>query len=166
MLFCSLQHIVVRSRLVFVIVWFTIILPHWVIFELITHQDATHIVMALKPNTVKIENFALLKFCTAPDWCERRQPRSGCAISSTHSNNYRSMFLRDRIQVINRFEIAWDFLLLGFLHFRFRSLYNLFHLHLFCHDAVEPIDTSCVGAEIETQCQIVAQKFRNLARML
>src|SRR5437879_5575672 len=136
-----LQHIVVRSRLVFVIVWFTIILPHWVIFELIPHQDAPHIGMALKPNTVKIENFALLKFCTAPDWCERRQPRSGCAISSTHSNNYRSMFLRDRIQVIHHFEIASDFLLLSFLHFLFRSLYNLSDLHFFCLHLIQPLET-------------------------
>src|ERR1700745_3512886 len=129
MLFCFLQHIVVRSRLVFVIVWFTIILAHWVIFELIPHQDAPHIGMIVEANAVQIEDFSLLKFCTAPDWRERRQPRFGRAMSSAHSNDYRPMFMRYRIQVINRFEIAWDFLLLGFLHFLFSSLYNLFHLH-------------------------------------
>src|SRR5437763_6797265 len=154
----SLQHVVVRCGLVFVIVRFAIILPHWVIFKLIPHQDAPQIRMALEPNAVKIGNFPLLKFCAAPDWCERRQPRSGCAISSTHSNNYRSMFLPDRVQMIDRFEIAGNFLLLCYFLFLFLSLYNPFHLHFFFHYAIEPIDTGCIVAEAETQCRIVPQK--------
>src|SRR5947207_564654 len=100
-------------------VWFTIILPHWVIFELIPHQDAPHIGMTVEANAVQIEDFSLLKFCAAPNGSERRQPRFSCAISSAHSNNHRPMFLRDRVEVINGFEITENCLLLGFFHFLF-----------------------------------------------
>ncbi len=76
------------------------------------------------------------------------------------------MFLRDRVQVINGFEITENFLLLCFFLFLFLALYNPFHLHLFHHDAVEPIDTGHVGAKIQLQRRIGAQQSRDIDRML
>ena len=56
------QHIVVRCRFVFVIVRFTIIFAHRKILELVPHQDAAQIGMAVETDSVEIENLALLKF--------------------------------------------------------------------------------------------------------
>ena len=52
-----------------------VILAHRMIFELVPHQDAPQIGMAVETNAVEIENFALLKFGAAPNRRERRQTR-------------------------------------------------------------------------------------------
>ena len=67
MLFCSLKHIVVRRRLVFVIVGFAIIFAHRMIDKLVPHQNAPQIWMAVEADAVKIKNLSLLKFRAAPD---------------------------------------------------------------------------------------------------
>src|SRR5439155_13058522 len=62
MLFRSFQNVVMWRRLVLVIVWFAIILPHRIILELVPHQNASQIRVAIEPNPVEIEDFPLLKF--------------------------------------------------------------------------------------------------------
>src|ERR1043166_7205612 len=66
------QHLIVGRRFVFVIVRFAIIFAHWIILEFIPHQNPPEIGMAVEANSIKIENFALLKFGAAPDGSERR----------------------------------------------------------------------------------------------
>ena len=67
MLFCALEHIVVRCRLVFVIVGLAIIFAHRMINKFIPHQNAPQIRMAVEAHAIKIKNFAFLKFRAPPD---------------------------------------------------------------------------------------------------
>src|SRR6266705_2964263 len=60
MLLRLLEHVIVRSRLVFVIVRFAIIFAHRVIDKFIPHQNAPQIGMAIEANTIEVENFPLL----------------------------------------------------------------------------------------------------------
>src|SRR5438445_5076761 len=57
-----LEHVVMRSRLVFVIVRFAIIFAHRVIDKFIPHQNPPQIRVAIEVNTVEIKDFPLLKF--------------------------------------------------------------------------------------------------------
>src|SRR6266480_7576121 len=74
--FRSLQHLIMRRRLVFVVVGLAIIFTHWKIFEFVPHQNAAQIGMSVEINSVEIENFALLKLRAPPNWRQRRQPRA------------------------------------------------------------------------------------------
>ena len=62
MLLRLLEHVVVRSRLVFVIVRFAIIFAHRVIDKFVPHQNPSQIRVAIEANTVEVKNFPLLKF--------------------------------------------------------------------------------------------------------
>ena len=108
MLFCSLQHIVVRCRLVFVIVRLAIIFAHRIILELVPHQNAPQIRMAVEANAVEIENLALLKFRAAPDRRERRQTRPSARSAVRIRMITGPCFMRHRVKMINRFEITGD----------------------------------------------------------
>src|ERR1700750_1630725 len=68
MLLRALQNFVVRRRLVFVIVRLPVIFSHREIFEFVPHQDAAQIGVTVEPDSVEIENFALLEFGAPPDW--------------------------------------------------------------------------------------------------
>src|SRR6266508_4319194 len=67
MLFCALEHIVVRRRLVFVVVRLAIIFAHWMINKFIPHQNAPQIGMVVEAHAIKIKNLALLKFRAPPN---------------------------------------------------------------------------------------------------
>ena len=165
MLFRLLQHVVVRRRFVFVIVRLAIILAHRIILELVPHQNAPQIRMAVEANAVEIENLALLKFRAPPDRRERRQTRALRAIGRAHANDHRPVFQRHRVEVIDRFEIAGKEFLLRFFDFLFHALDDLLHLHFLRHRAIEPIDAGHVRAVIEAQRRIVAQELRNGGRV-
>src|SRR6266446_3013190 len=65
MLLRLLEHVVVRSRFVFVIVRLVIIFAHRVIDKFIPHQNPPQIRMAIETHAVEIENFPLLEFRAA-----------------------------------------------------------------------------------------------------
>ena len=62
---CAFQHFIVRRRLVFVIVGLDVILAHGVVLELVPHQNAAQVGMAVEDDAVEIEDLALLKFGTS-----------------------------------------------------------------------------------------------------
>ena len=136
------------------------------IFELVPHQNPSQIGMAFEVNAIKIKNFALLKFRAAPDRRERRQPRALSSISGAHSNDHRSMFVGYRIKVINRLEIARNFLLGRLINFFLHALDDCFYFYRFLHDPIEPIDARDIGTKIEPQGRIDAQKSCSRYRML
>src|SRR6266568_4577401 len=76
MLLRFLEHVVVRSRFVFVIVRLAIIFAHRVIDKSIPHQNPSQIRVAIEANTVEIKDFTLLKFGAPINRCERRQQRT------------------------------------------------------------------------------------------
>src|SRR5437879_7827359 len=117
--------------------------------------------MTIEPDAMEIENLALLKLGAAPDRCERWQVGTVCAISSAHANDYRAVFVGHRVKVINRLEIPGNFLLGGLDDLFFLSIDELIYLRCFLHDAVQPIDTRDIGAKIQTERRIDAQKSRN-----
>jgi hypothetical protein len=82
--------------------------------------------MAIEMNSVEIENLALLKFSAPPDRRKRWQARAVRAIRRAHPNNHRAMFVRHRVEVINRFEIAGNFLFRRFIDFFLLSIDDLF----------------------------------------
>src|SRR6266446_6312473 len=116
--------------------------------------------MAFKANAVKIEDLALLKLGTAPDRRERWQVGTVCAISRVHANDYRAVFMGHRIKVINRLQVAGNFLLSGLDDLCFLTIDELLYLRCFLHDTIEPIDTRHIGAKIQAQRGIDAQKSR------
>src|SRR5919106_5468844 len=122
--------------------------------------------MALKADAVKIEDLALLKLGTAPDRRQRWQLGTVCAIACAHANDYRAVFVGHRIKVVNRIEIPRDFLLSGLDDLFFLTINELLYLCCFLHDAIKPIDTSHIGAKIQTQRGIDAQKSRDRDRVL
>src|ERR1700682_4650428 len=97
--------------------------------------------MILEANTVEIKNLPLLKFSAPIDGRERWQTRPICAIMCPHSNNHGSMFVRYRIEVIDRFEVTGKKLLLCFFDFLFFSFYDLLYLHFLRHFSIQPVHT-------------------------
>ena len=122
--------------------------------------------MTIEPDAIEIENLALLELGTAPDRRERWQAGAVCAISRAHANDYRAVFMGHRIKVINRLEIPGNFLLSGLDDLFFLTIDELLYLRCFLHDAIEPIDTRHIGAKIQTQRGIDAQKSRYRDRVL
>src|SRR5436190_9327359 len=121
--------------------------------------------MALETNTVEIENLSLLKFRAPIDGSERWQTCALGAILRPHSNHHGSLFVRHRIEVIDRFEVTWKKLFLRLFHFLFLSLYDLLHFHFLRNLAIEPIDTGRVRTKIESQRRIIAQELHDRRRM-
>src|SRR5947208_11276253 len=66
--------------------------------------------------------------------------------------------MRDRVDVINCFEIPGNFLLSGLYDLLFLTIDELLDLRCFLHDAVRPIDTGDVRAKIEAEGRIHTQK--------
>lgn len=66
------EHFVVCGRLVLVIVWLHVILPHRKIFKLIPHQDAPQVRVAFKNDAEQVEGLPLLKLRASPYRRERR----------------------------------------------------------------------------------------------
>ena len=80
---CSLQHLIVRRRLVLEVIRLNIIAAHGMILEAIPHQQPPQIRVARKDDSVEIEDLALLKLRRAPDRRQRGQidligPVHGC----------------------------------------------------------------------------------------
>src|SRR5262252_1828145 len=97
--------------------------------------------MTFEANAVKIEDLALLKLGAAPDRRQRWQLGTVCAIACAHPNDYRAVFMRNRIKMINRLEIVGDFLLSGLDDLFFLTIDKLLYLCYLLHDAIEPIHT-------------------------
>ena len=57
----ALQHFIVRSGLVLVIVWIDVIPAHWMVLELVPHEQAPQVVMPLEDDAEEVKNLALLK---------------------------------------------------------------------------------------------------------
>ena len=100
--------------------------------------------MAVEPDSVEIENLALLKFCAPPDRRERGQTSILCTVCRTHSHDDRSMFAGHRVKVVNSLEVAGEFFLGRFNDFFFFSIDDFFYLHRFLYGAIYPIDTGDV----------------------
>ena len=160
MLLRPLQHFIVRRRFPFVIVRLTVIFPHRMILKLVPHQNPPQIGMTVEADAVQIENFALLEFGASPDRRERWQMGTVCAISCAHANDDRAMFMSHRVKVINRLEIPGNFLLSGLDDLFFLTIDELLYLRCFLHHAIEPIDAGDIGAKIQAQRGIDAQKSR------
>ncbi len=63
--------------------------------------------------------------------------------------------------MINRLEIAGKEFLLHLVDFLFLPLDQLFHFHLFLHRPIEPVDAGDIGAIVEAERRIIAQKTRD-----
>ena len=96
--------------------------------------------MTVETDSVEIENFAFLKLRAAPDQRERWQSRTGFAIRRPHANDHWPVLVRDRIKVIDRFEIAGNFFFGRLIDFFLIPFHDRFYLHCFLYDAIEPID--------------------------
>jgi hypothetical protein len=92
--------------------------------------------------------------------------RALCTITGAHANDDRAVFMRHRVKVINRFAISRNFLLRRFDDFFFLTIDDLLYLRCFLHHAIEPIDTRDIGAKIQAQRRIDAQKSRDGDRVL
>ena len=121
--------------------------------------------MAIEPDSVEIENLALLKFRAPPDRRERGQANVPCTVSRLHSNDHRSVFVGHREKVINRFEVAGNFFLSRFSDFLFLSIDNFFYLHRFLYGAIQPVDAGHIGTKIQAQRRIITQKLCDIARV-
>src|SRR5215475_8485089 len=122
--------------------------------------------MTFKANAVQVEDLALLKLGAAPDRRQRWQVGTVCAVSCPHANDQRAMFMSYRVKVINRLEIPGNFLLGGLKDLFFLTVDELLYLGCFLDDPIKPIDPGDVGAKIETQRGINAQKSRYRNRVL
>src|SRR5947207_16027665 len=107
--------------------------------------------MTIKPNSIEIINFPLLKLCASPDRRERRQSRNLPSIAGAHPDDHWSVLMRDRVEVVNRFEIPGNFLLGGFYDLLLLTIDDLFYLGCFLDVAIETINTGDIGEKIETQ---------------
>src|SRR5690349_14638271 len=118
--------------------------------------------MPIEPDSVEIINLPFLKLCASPDRRERRQSRGLGAVTCAHPNDHWAVFMSHRIKVINGLEIPGNFLLGGFNDLLFLAIDELLYFGCFLYDAIEPIDTSDIGAKIQTQRGIDAQEPRDL----
>src|SRR5215467_14364002 len=107
--------------------------------------------MTVEPNAVEIEDLALLKLGTAPDGRERWQVIAVSAVVCPHANDYRAVFMGDRIKVINSLEIPWNFLFSGLDDLLFLTIDHFFCLRCFLHNAIWPIDAGDIGAKIQAK---------------
>src|SRR5215831_11130677 len=122
--------------------------------------------MAFEADAIEIENFTLPKLGTAPDRRQRWQMGTVCTIACAHANDDRAVFMGHRIKVINCLQISRNFLLSGLDDLFFLAIDKLLYLGCFLHDTIEPIDTSNIGAKIQIQRGIDAQKSRYRDRVL
>src|SRR3954462_13233050 len=122
--------------------------------------------MTVEPNSIEIINFPLLKLCASPDRRERRQSRGLPAIACAHPDDHWSVLMRNRVEVVNRFEIPGSFLFGDFYDLLFLTVDELLYLGCFLHDAIKPIDTGDIGAKIQTQRGIDPQESCNLDSMI
>ena len=74
--------------------------------------------------------------------------------------------MSDRIKVINRLEVPGNFLLSGLDDLFFLTVDELLYLRCFLDDPIEPIDTGDIGAKIQIQRGIDAQKSRDPDRVI
>src|SRR5437762_8907511 len=128
MLLRSREDLIMRRGFPFVIIRLPIIFAHWIVFELVPHQDPAQIRMTIEPDAIEIENLAFLELGTAPDRRERGQRGAVCAISRAHANDYRAMFMGHRVKVINRLEIPGNFLLSSLDDLFFLTIDELLYL--------------------------------------
>src|SRR5262245_18578019 len=122
--------------------------------------------MAFEANAVKIEDLALLKLGAAPNRRQRWQVSAVGAIACAHANDDRSVFMGHRIKVINRLKVTGDFLLGRLNNLFLLAIDDLLYLRGFLRHANEPIDTGDIGAKIQIQRWIDAQKSRYRDRVL
>src|SRR6476619_7720471 len=92
--------------------------------------------------------------------------RTLCTITGAHTNNDWAMFMPHRVKVINCLEVPGNFLLSGLDYLFFLAIDYLLYLGCFLHHPIQPIDAGDVGAKIEAQRGIAAQKSRYRDRVL
>ena len=66
-----------RGRLVLVVVGIDVVAAHGVVDELVPHEDAAEVGMAVEDDAEEIEDLALLELGAAPDGGERGQMDAG-----------------------------------------------------------------------------------------
>ena len=101
------------------------------VLKTIPHQDAAQIGMPVEDDTVKIEDFALLKFRAAPDRRERRQMDLVGAIFGAHTKNDGAVFFLHGEEVIDDFEMADGMDPPDLFNLLFHAIHNLFTFHFF-----------------------------------
>ena len=69
-----------RRRLVLVVVGIDVIAAHGMVGELVPHQDAAQVGVAVEDDAEEVEDLALLELGAAPDRRERGQMDAGVAI--------------------------------------------------------------------------------------
>jgi len=84
-----------------------------------------------------------------------------CAIGRAHSDYDGTVFVRNRVKVIDRFEITGNFFLGCFIDIFLHAVEHLLHFHSLLCRALEPIDSGRIRTKIESQRRIIAQKARN-----
>ena len=108
-----------------------VVFAHGVVGELVPHEDAAQIGMAVEDDAVEVEGLALLKLRAAPDRGERGNMDLVGAVLGAQAQNYRAVLLLHREQVVDGFEIAGDFGFSGFFDFCLHSVDELLDFHLF-----------------------------------
>src|ERR1035438_6382177 len=125
MLVGSLQYVVVRGRLVFVIVRVHVIPAHRIVLEIVPHQQAPQIGMPVEDDSEEIENLPLLQFGAAPHRRKRGQMDAVGAVPRTHAQRQRAELLTHGEEVIDDFEAAGNHLLADFIDLSLHTVHNL-----------------------------------------
>ena len=93
----AVQHVAVRRGLPLVVVGLDVVLAHRMILELVPHQDAAQVGVALEDDAVEVEHLALLELARAPDRRERRQRDLVGAVAGAQPEDHRPV-LRSAIE--------------------------------------------------------------------
>ena len=153
----------VRRGLPLVIVGLDVVAAHRVVFELVPHQNTTEIGMADEGDAEEIEDFAFLKFAGAPDGRERGDGSLVGAVAGAQTENHGAVAVSDRVEMIDDLEKA-GLEALGLLFDDFRGggrIRRIGRGNVFRFDDFffGPVDAGDVGALVEFERRIVAEKF-------
>src|SRR5204863_2880821 len=137
--------------LIFVVIRFDVILPHWIVLEAVPHQDTSLVGVPLEIDAVEVEYFAFLKFAATPDRGKRGHRHSIGTVGGALPENDVPVFLLHGLQMINHFEEPGYLSFGGLLHFLFHAVDDLFDLRFDFLHAVWPIHARDVGSVVQTQ---------------
>src|ERR1017187_9707835 len=140
MLVGSLQYVVVRGWLVFVVVRVHVIPAHGMVLELVPHQQAPQIGVTIEDDSEEIEYLTLLQFGAAPDRRKRGQMDAVGAVPRAQAQRQRAELITHGEEVIDHFKAAGNHRLADFIDLSLHAVHNLLYLHFFGELFGRPID--------------------------
>ncbi len=143
--------------LVLVVVGVDVVAAHGVVDELVPHEEAAEVGVAVEVDAVEVEDLALLKFGAAPDGGEGGEMRVGVAVCGAEAEGEWAVVEFVRVEVVDDFEVAGGDGLLDLFDFLFCAV-DLFEDFDFGGDFFGgPVDAGYVGAEVEAEVGGVAE---------